>query len=92
MAPARSNDFKGELLTSELIKLFGGSTTRSGVLGSIPSAVLEAAPHLRNLATQAVKDPHLEATFKLRSAYVEKEVIDSIVDVLQLQPLVQPLP
>lgn len=91
-APASSDDSQGELLTSELIKLFGGSTTRSGALGSIPSTVLEAAPHLRNLTAQAVKDPHLEATFKLRSAYVGKEVVDSIVDVLQLQSLVQPLP
>ena len=40
----------------------------------------------------AVRDPHLETTWKLRNAFVGKDVLDPIIDVLQSQSLSQSLP
>jgi len=59
---------------------------------SIPSSVLDAAPHLRNLAARVSRDPHLETTWKLRNQFIGKEVIDPLIDLLQSAPVDQALP
>ena len=55
-----------------------------------PVSVLEAAPHLKELASHTFDDPHLGSTWRLRRAY-EKEV-DSVVDGMRGQEIAQPLP
>ena len=78
---------------SELIKLYGGTSPAAGVSRyTIPSSLFDVAPHLRDLSANAIRDPHLEATWKLRNAYAGKDVSDPLIDLLQSQPLAQPLP
>ncbi|KAF9496616.1 hypothetical protein BDN71DRAFT_727052 [Pleurotus eryngii] len=57
---------------------------------TIPSSVLDAAPHLAKLATD-LSDPLLEATWKLREAYAADKAIDSIIDLLQRQHMHEPI-
>ena len=54
-----------------------------------PASVLDAAPHLKGLASRAFDDPHLGTMWHLRHAY-EKEV-DGVVDGMRAQDLAQPL-
>ncbi|KAF5381547.1 hypothetical protein D9615_005612 [Tricholomella constricta] len=56
----------------------------------LPASVLAVAPHLGNLAA-SVNDPHLNETWKLRRVYTTDKVIDSVVNVLQTQPLPDPI-
>ncbi|KAF9497350.1 hypothetical protein BDN71DRAFT_1429536 [Pleurotus eryngii] len=57
---------------------------------TIPSSVLNAAPHLTKLATN-LSDPLLEATWKLCKAYTTDKAIDSIIDLLQCQHMHKPI-
>ena len=55
-----------------------------------PTSVLEAAPHLKELGSQAFDDPHLGSTWRLKRVY-EKE-IDGVIDGMRGQEISQPLP
>ena len=91
--PSRSSEPQGGFLTSDLFKLFGGGDSGTKTSdSSIPSSILEAAPHLRHLTANAIKDPHLEETWKLRNIFMGKDALDPIVSLLQSQSLAQPLP
>ncbi|KIJ95392.1 hypothetical protein K443DRAFT_11433 [Laccaria amethystina LaAM-08-1] len=58
----------------------------------IPASVLAAAPHLTSLSEHALNNSHLQSTWKLRQAYASEKAVDPLIDVMQLQPLVDPIP
>ena len=59
---------------------------------SIPASVLSAAPHLSALSEHTFLNTHLQATWKLRQSFNSDKAIDPIVDLMQLQHLVNPIP
>ncbi|KIJ89602.1 hypothetical protein K443DRAFT_15952 [Laccaria amethystina LaAM-08-1] len=59
---------------------------------SLPATVLALAPHLAELSTSAISDPHIEETWKLRQAIGTDKTIDSLVNLMQVQPLADPIP
>ena len=73
----------------DIIKLLNISPSSSA---SIPAAVLSAAPHLSALSEHTFLDTHLQATWKLRQSFNSEKAIDPIVDLMQLQHLVDPIP
>lgn len=78
---------------ADLLRLYEGAGVSGGATSSsIPNSVLDIAPHLHDLSANAIRDPHLEATWKLRNAFMGKDVSDPIIDVLQSQSLTQALP
>ncbi|KAJ7694418.1 hypothetical protein B0H17DRAFT_931845, partial [Mycena rosella] len=85
--PSRSS-----LTATELEKFLGLHLSNSSSPTSIPAATLLAAPHLARLTAGINADPHMEETWKLRKAYGSDKALDPIVDVMQLQDLVDPLP
>ncbi|CAA7268095.1 unnamed protein product [Cyclocybe aegerita] len=87
---ARPNSSAGKGSFLELLKIFDRSSASTS--RSIPSMVLDGAPHLQNLSSNTIKDPHLDETWRLRLLFAGKETINSIVDHLQAQPVDQPLP
>jgi len=81
------------VLVEELGRLLKSSSpTSSSVIPSIPAAVLAAAPHLANLSSSIAGDSHLEETWKLRRAFSFEKAIDSILEMVQVQSLKDPLP
>ncbi|KAF6743490.1 hypothetical protein DFP72DRAFT_827705 [Ephemerocybe angulata] len=64
----------------------------SGSSSYISSALLSAAPHLAAMSKQVASDPLIEETCRLRRAYAAEKNLDSVVDLFQMQPLVEPLP
>ncbi|KAF9473341.1 hypothetical protein BDN70DRAFT_937507 [Pholiota conissans] len=56
----------GSISTNDLVQLFG--TARSSQPASLPSSVLNIAPHLKELSGMGDKnlDPHIDETWKLR--------------------------
>ena len=73
----------------DIIKLLNVSPSSSA---TIPASVLSAAPHLSALSEHTFLDPHLQATWKLRQSFNSDKAIDPIIDLMQLQPLVDPIP
>ncbi|EDQ98591.1 uncharacterized protein LACBIDRAFT_298826 [Laccaria bicolor S238N-H82] len=74
----------------DIVRLLDGRPSSSG--SSIPASVLAAAPHLSSLSEHALNDTHLQTTWKLRQAYASDKAIDPLIDLMQLQPLVDPIP
>jgi hypothetical protein len=59
----------------------------------IPSLILAAAPHLSELADRSIGgDSYLYKTWKLRQAFSSEGGVDPIIDLMQLQPLADPIP
>jgi len=54
-----------------------------------PASVLDAAPHLKGLASRAFDDPHLGTTWRLRRAYGKE--VEGVIDGMRSQDLAQPL-
>jgi hypothetical protein len=77
----------GKDFGTRLAELFGESEPAAP--SGFPASVLDAAPHLKGLASRAFDDPHLGTMWRLRRAY-EKEV-DGVVDGMRAQDLAQPL-
>ncbi|KAF6755534.1 hypothetical protein DFP72DRAFT_1067345 [Ephemerocybe angulata] len=50
---------------------------------TLSPALLAGAPHLADLAKQAVSDPHIERTIRLRRLFAGKKNSDNLVDVSQ---------
>jgi len=73
----------------DIIKLLNASPSSSA---TIPASVLSAAPHLSALSEHTFLDPHLQTTWKLRQSFNSEKAIDPIIDLMQLQPLVDPIP
>ncbi|RDB19424.1 hypothetical protein Hypma_013711 [Hypsizygus marmoreus] len=59
---------------------------------SLPSSVLSAAPHLGDLVSTGVGDSHLEETWKLRHAFGADKAIDPLINLVQVQPVAEPIP
>jgi hypothetical protein len=59
---------------------------------TLPSSVLAIAPHLQDLSGSSMGNPHVEATWKLRRALTSEKTLDTLVDLLQIQPLHDPIP
>ncbi|KAF6744033.1 hypothetical protein DFP72DRAFT_930593 [Ephemerocybe angulata] len=59
---------------------------------TLSPALLAGAPHLADLAKQAVSNPHIERTIRLRRLFASEKNSDNLVDVFQAQPLAEPLP
>jgi hypothetical protein len=59
----------------------------------ISSTVLYGAPHLRDLSVKSGRNPHLEEMWKVQTLYSSsKDSIELILNLMQIQPLDQPLP
>ncbi|KAF5383038.1 hypothetical protein D9615_004923 [Tricholomella constricta] len=88
LQPALSGSGDGGALGSDaLAELLG---LHRGPEPLLPASVLAVAPHLGHLAA-SLNDPHLDETWKLRRAYTTDKVIDAVVNVLQTQPLPDPI-
>jgi hypothetical protein len=57
----------------------------------IPESVLLVVPQLA-LLSAAVKDDHLQETFRLRRIFTSEKVLDPTIDVMQQQQLDVPIP
>jgi hypothetical protein len=74
---------------NDFVKLLDNRPSSSG--SSIPASVLAAAPHLTSLSEHALNDSHLQSTWKLRQAYASEKAVDPLINLMQLQPLVDPI-
>ncbi|KAJ6559127.1 hypothetical protein DFH09DRAFT_922034, partial [Mycena vulgaris] len=86
------NSSRPSLTPAQLEQFLGLQLTQSTSPTSIPAATLSAAPHLARLSAGINADPHIEETWKYRRAFGADKALDPIVDVMQLQELVDPLP
>ncbi|EDR10816.1 uncharacterized protein LACBIDRAFT_315653 [Laccaria bicolor S238N-H82] len=68
------------LSADDLAKLLG---VERSTPQSLPATVLTLAPHLAELSTSAISDPHIEETWKLRQAIGTDKTIDSLVNLMQ---------
>ena len=75
---------------NDIVRLLDSRSSSSG--SSIPASVLAAAAHLTSLSEHALNDTHLQTTWKLRQAYASEKAVDPLIDLIQLQPLVDPIP
>lgn len=78
----------------EVAQLLGRSSDSftSSVIPSIPASVLAVAPHLNSLSSNLAEDSHLQETWKLRQVFSFEKAIDPILNIVQVQPLTDPLP
>ena len=84
-----SNDATTPLSADDLAKLL---RVERSAPQSLPATVLALAPHLAELLTSTISDPHIEETWKLQQAIGTDKTIDSLVNLMQVQPLVDPIP
>ena len=77
------------LSTNDLAKLLG---VERSAPQSLPASVLALAPHLAELSMSAISDPHIEETWKLRQAIGMDKTINSLINLMQVQPLSDPIP
>lgn len=80
---------RAPLSSGDLAQLFGLQLASPS---TIPAAVLAAAPHLSALSANVKSDVHLEETWKLRQAFGTDKALDPIINVMQSQELVDPIP
>jgi hypothetical protein len=94
------SDITGERVSSasnqpvaleDLAKIFDLARPRPSV---IPPDVLVGAPHLQEYlkSTQSASEGHLEQTWKLRQIYTTEKACEAIIDLMQRQPIPDPLP
>ncbi|KAJ7680836.1 hypothetical protein DFH06DRAFT_973665, partial [Mycena polygramma] len=83
---------RSALSPADLAQFLGLQVSQSTSPTTIPAATMALAPHLAQFTTGIKADTHIEETYKLRRAYGADKALDPIVDVMQLQPLVDPLP
>ncbi|KAG6881850.1 hypothetical protein C0993_012649, partial [Termitomyces sp. T159_Od127] len=58
---------------------------------SIPRSLLDVAPHLAQLQSQVSADPHIAKTWELRQEYGKERIVDSLIDLGQLQRVKDPI-
>jgi hypothetical protein len=73
----------------DLAKILEFTRPRSTV---IPSDVLAEAPHLQDYLKTSRVEGHLEQTWKLRQTYATEKAADAIINLMQQQPMPDPLP
>ena len=59
---------------------------------TIPASVLTVAPHLSKLSKAESLDEHLLKTWELRQVYSIEKAMDPIINLMQNQPLKDPIP
>lgn len=59
---------------------------------AIPADVLVEAPHLQDYLRTTQAESHIERTWKLRQSYATEKASDAIIDLMQRQPMPDPLP
>jgi hypothetical protein len=74
---------------AELLKALSPSGSSDS---SVPSSVLAVAPHLAKLSNADSLDEHLHKTWELRQAFSSDKAIEPIIDLMQSQPLQDPIP
>ena len=84
-----SNDATTLLSADDLAKLLG---VERSAPQSLPATVLALALHLAKLSTSTISDPHIEETWKLQQAIGTDKTIDSLVNLMQVQLLADPIP
>jgi hypothetical protein len=85
-----SSSHKDPFSLDDFVRLLDNHPSTSG--SSIPASVLAAAPHLTSLSEHTLNDSHLQTTWKLQQAYASEKAVDPLIDLMQLQPLVDPIP
>ncbi|KAG6896826.1 hypothetical protein C0993_007994 [Termitomyces sp. T159_Od127] len=58
---------------------------------TIPQSLLDVAPHLAQLQSQVSADPHIAKTWELRQEYGKERIVDSLIDLGQLQRVKDPI-
>ena len=84
-----SNDATTLLSADDLAKLLG---VERSAPQSLPATVLALALHLAKLSTSTISNPHIKETWKLRQAIGTDKTIDSLVNLMQVQLLADPIP
>ena len=89
VSPQGSDEATSLLSANDLAKLLG---IKCLAPQSLPASVLALAPHLAELSTSAISDPHIEETWKLWQAIGTDKTINSLINLMQVQPLTDPIP
>ena len=84
-----SNDATTPLSVDDLAKLL---RVEHSAPQSLSATVLTLAPHLAELSTSTISDPHIKEIWKLQQAIGTDKTIDSLVNIMQVQLLVDPIP
>ncbi|KAJ7194452.1 hypothetical protein GGX14DRAFT_537399 [Mycena pura] len=77
---------------ADLERILGIQLSQPASSTSLSPALLSVAPHMAQFLAGIQADPHIEETCKLRRAFGTDKSLDPIIDVMQLQTLVDPLP
>ncbi|KAG6867738.1 hypothetical protein C0993_011806 [Termitomyces sp. T159_Od127] len=64
---------------------------KSSETSTIPQSLLDVAPHLAQLQSQVSADPHIAKTWELRQEYGKERIVDSLIDLGQLQRVKDPI-
>jgi hypothetical protein len=91
LLPTRSS-YRSPFTSADLERILGIQLPTFSSPTSLPPALLSAAPHMAQLSAGVAADPHIEQTWKLRRAFGSDKSLDIVVDLMQLQSLVDPLP
>lgn len=87
---ARHHEPRGSGFSAEdLAQFLGVDSTPSS---SLPAAVLSIAPHLAELSATKTADSHLEETWNLRQVLSSDKTLDTLINLLQVQQLPDPIP
>ena len=86
--PSSGNQRMDKTIT-DLFKTLESSTSSDS---TIPASVLTVAPHLSKLSKADSLDEHLRKTWELRQVYSTEKAMDPIIDLMQNQPLEDPIP
>ena len=84
-----ASPFSSSIGLGDLAKILDIARPRATV---IPPDVLAEAPHLQDYLKSSQAEGHLERTWKLRQTYATEKATDAIVDLMQRQPMPDPLP
>lgn len=92
LLPARHQPTRSQFTSADLERILGIQLPTSSSSTSLSAALLSAAPHMAQLSAGVTADPHIEETWKLRRAFAADKSLDLVIDLMQLQALVDPLP
>ena len=82
----------GQHLEGSIADLFKTLVPTSSSNSLVPATVLAVAPHLSKLSEADSFDGHLRKTWELRQAFSSEKAMDPIIDLMQSQPLQDPIP
>ncbi|KAJ6607544.1 hypothetical protein B0H10DRAFT_2439533 [Mycena sp. CBHHK59/15] len=92
LLPARHQPTRSTFTSADLERILGIKLPTSSSSTSLSAALLSVAPHMAQLSAGVTADPHIEETWKLRRAFAADKSLDLVIDLMQLQALVDPLP